>query len=173
MVISKEIKEGTQAHHELKENHIEIDTEELMNKRELTVVCDSLRGRVDEIIKTPQQITIIDDKPHDTAYDGDKWQVYGYCKAYSEQHKEELPEDIKIFGAIRNWKTEKIVWKQQFTTVEKELVTEKVNRIIGILDGTITPKSTDNPFKCGKCNLKKSCDKSLYQEFDARKLING
>ena len=168
--MSKEIIEGSKAHTELKKTVKEVDTDELMRKRELSVSCEMFRGRIDEIEKTPTYIKIIDDKPHDTAYDGDKWQVYGYCKAYREQHKDEI-NDIKIIGAIRNWKTNKIVWEQEFTDKENKLVTEKGNRIIGILNGTITPISTDNPFKCKKCNLRKSCDKSLYKDINIREIL--
>jgi len=171
VVISKEIIDGAKAHHELKESHIEIDTKELVNKRELSVSCETLRGRVDEIIKTPTYIKIIDDKAHDTAYNGDKWQVYGYCKAYKEQHGDELSDTMEVIGAIRNWKTGSIIWEQEFTTVEDKIVTAKVDKILGILDGTVTATSSDNPFKCNKCNLKKSCDKSLYKEFNIKDLI--
>ena len=161
--VSKEIKEGIKAHSKLKEETVEVDTEELMRKRELSVKCDMFRGRMDEIEKTPTYIKIIDDKAHSTPYEGDQLQVWGYCKAYKEQHEDEI-NGRKIIGCIRNWKTNDIIWKQEFTESENKLVTSKGERILGILDGTITAKSTDNPFKCSKCNLKKTCDKSLYQD---------
>ena len=170
---SKEIIAGAQAHQELKENHIEVDTKELVNKRELSVSCDTLRGKIDEIVKSPTEIRIIEDKPHDIAYQGDQWQVLAYCKCYREIHQEEIDEDTKIIAVVRCWKTNTEIWTKEFTEEDNKLIIEKTDRIIGILDGSITANSTDNPAKCNKCNLKKTCDKSLYVEFDVKKLISG
>ena len=169
--IPKKMIEGAKKHAELNKEYVPVDTDEIMKKRELSVTGKKIRGRVDEIIKENNTILIIDDKPHDTAYNGDIWQVMAYCKAYKEQHQDELDDDIELYGAIRNWNTEKIVWKEKYTEEYEKLIEDKVDRVIGIIEETITPISTDNPFKCSKCNLKKTCDKSLYQEFDARKFI--
>ena len=54
-------------------------------RREFSVVGGRLRGRIDEIIFNDNSVMIIDDKPHDKAYDTDKIQVWGYCYAYMQR----------------------------------------------------------------------------------------
>lgn len=163
VIISKELIEGMKAHKKLNDEYkAKPEEEKKVVKRELGITGLRVRGRADEILFKDNIITIIDDKAHDTAYEGDKWQVYGYCLGYKQQHESELTPETILKGAIRNWKTEIIVWESEFTGIEEKIIEEKIDLLFDIYNEKLIPESTDNPGKCYKCNLRKSCDRNLW-----------
>jgi len=127
-------------------------------RREFSVVGGRLRGRIDEIIFNDNSVMIIDDKPHDKAYDTDKIQVWGYCYAYMQQFNKEL-NGRKLIASVRNWKTKDIVWNREYTKENEKAVLSSIKRIDGILDGSIKPIPTTDIRKCMNCNMRKKCDK--------------
>lgn len=74
--------------------------------REIPVEVDKLYGLIDEVHFTPDRIIIIDDKPNNQAFSSIKKQIWGYCLAFEEQFKPDLP----IFGCLRQKDTKQIIW---------------------------------------------------------------
>jgi len=158
---------GTQAHKEIHEKFkVQKQKEEEIYKetgikpaidmnREIRVKGIDLSGRIDQIEIGDSCIKIIDDKPTSTAHDGQKLQVWGYCLAYKEQENPTLP----IYGAINDYNSNMIIWEEEFTEEKEKFVKEKVERLKGILDGTVEPVPTDNPYKCLSCRLFNKCDR--------------
>lgn len=167
------IKKGIQAHRELEQEHIKrermkealkkagikLPKEEKQTKREFRIVGDKIVGKADEIEVYDTFIRIIDDKPRDQVYYGDKMQVFGYCLAYRQEHKDKIA-DFPMKGAVRNWKTKSIVWEEDFTDDWQTKVSDLVDRIEGIIAGKVEPIPTKNPNKCNKCNMINYCDKA-------------
>ena len=127
-------------------------------RREFSVVGGRLRGRIDEIIFNDNSVMIIDDKPHDTPFYTDKMQVWGYCLAYKQQFNDKL-NGRKLIAAVRNWKTKRICWESEYTLSNEEEVLGCIDRIEGILDGSITPNPTTDARRCRGCDFRKICDK--------------
>ena len=164
-----EVQQGLEAHAILDEQHKEAAELELtvtdalvkaqregivLTAREVFVEGAHLIGRIDEVVFMPDRIIIIDDKPGDIAWPSSKMQSWGYCLAFEEQYKPELP----IIAVLRNRDTGKEIWTQDFTKEQRQDVLVTVNRILEILQGKITPASTRNPNKCRACRFKSSCD---------------
>ncbi len=123
---------------------------------------------MDEIKKSPNQIIIYEDKRHDNIYEGDKHQVLAYCYTYINQHN---IEDTEVIGVVRNWITGKEIWRKVYTEEDGKMIEKKAKRILGILNGSIQAISTDNYFKCKRCNLKTTCDKSLYSNISVEDFL--
>ena len=167
---SYKLQMGTQAHEKiLTDFKVEKAEEEIVFKetgikpevdknREVRVKGLKLSGRIDQIEIADKYIRIIDDKPTSTAHEGQKLQVWGYCLAYKEQESPTLP----IYGAVRDYNSNMIIWQEEFTAEKENLINKKVDRLIGILDGTIEAIPTDNPNKCIKCRLFNKCDKKAF-----------
>ena len=128
--------------------------------REFKVIGQRLKGRIDELKIEKERILITDDKASDRAFDSDKMQVYGYCLAYSEEHPDMLENHI-IEARLRNHQTGVIQWSEIFTDAHKQKVLEVVDRLEGVMNGTIEPVPTTSSTKCRYCNLKKQCDKKV------------
>jgi CRISPR/Cas system-associated exonuclease Cas4 (RecB family) len=102
----------------------------------------------------PDRILIIDDKPGDIAWLTSQMQTLGYCLAFEEQYKPELP----VIAVLRNRDSRENIWAQSFAKEQREGVLSAIDRIQGILSGETQATSTKNPNKCRACRFKSSCD---------------
>jgi CRISPR-associated protein Cas4 len=165
---SPEMKKGKRVHAKLEEDHNKRATEKLTpyeaikraiegkssSQREVYVEVTNLEGSIDEVRYEPSQISIIDDKPTNTAFPSHKLQVWGYCLAFQEHYKANLP----LISCIRNRDSQEIIWDDEFSEDNKRMVLESVERILGILNGSREPEPTNEPNRCKKCRLNNACD---------------
>ena len=71
--------------------------------REIPVIGNHLYGWIDEVHFMPDQIVIIDDKPNTVPFLSNKKQVWGYCLAFQEWVKPNLP----LIASLRDRDTQK------------------------------------------------------------------
>lgn len=129
--------------------------EVVLTAREVYVEGENVIGCIDEVVFMPDRILIVDDKPGDVAWLSSRRQIWGYCLAFEEQYKPELP----IVAVLRNRDTGKDIWSEPFLQEQREEVLTAIGRIVGILSGEITEvQVTGNPNKCRACRLRASCD---------------
>ena len=162
---TSEMQEGKEIHAILEEEHkkkteFKLTIEEAIKRaqdegiilvgREVPVVGDVLWGFIDEIHFTPEYIVIIDDKPNSIPFLSNKQQVWGYCLAFQEQFNLDIP----LVACLRHRDTQRIIWRERFLDEHRKIVLESTGRILGIINGYIDPKPTDNINKCRKCKLR-------------------
>jgi CRISPR/Cas system-associated exonuclease Cas4 (RecB family) len=123
-------------------------------KNNVRVYGSTLRGIIDEIHIVPDEITIIDDKPCDKPHQSYINQVFGYCLAFKEQYNPKQP----LYGAIRNYKADKEIWRELYSAEQEQQVNDSVNRIQGIIRGDIKPIPADVLDKCWSCGFYERCD---------------
>ena len=167
--VTPEIQKGVEAHASLDEAHkaaaeLELPIGEALTKakvegvtlssREVFVEGEQLIGCIDEVIFMPDRILIIDDKPGDIAWPSSQIQTFGYCLAFEEQYKPELP----IIAVLRNRDSGENVWAQTFGKEQRADVVNAVERIQRVLSQETEAVSTRNPNKCKACRFKSSCD---------------
>lgn len=167
--VTPEVKEGAEAHASLDEAHkaaaeLELSVGEALTKakiegvvlssREVFVEGEQLIGLIDEVVFMPDRILIIDDKPGNVAWPSSQMQTFGYCLAFEEQYKPELP----VVAVLRNRDSGENIWAQTFAKEQREDVLNTVSRIRGILSGETEAVSTRNPNKCRACRFKGACD---------------
>ena len=124
-----------------------------IKKREFMVTGKILRGRIDEIYITPNEITIIDDKPGLKVHASCTNQVFGYCLAFKEQYSPKQP----IFSAIRSHDTGHEIWKELFSAEQVQRINDLVDRIQGIIQGTISPIPNQVHEICSSCRFNYLC----------------
>jgi len=166
---TSEMQKGIEVHAFLEEEHlkraeIKLKTAEVIQKakqerktfigREVPVIGRQLYGSIDEIHIMPDKIIIIGDKPNYRPFFSNKKQVWGYCLAFQEQFKPNLP----IIASLRHRDSQKIIWQEEFLEEHKRIVLESVERILDILNGNRKPQPTSNFDKCRSCRLKSVCD---------------
>ena len=141
------------------EEAVEASKTEASMSRECFVISPKhgIRGYIDEIWMTPEEITIIDDKPGRTPYLSTMNQVRAYCLAYKEMTNDERP----IKAALRERGTgANLFWIEVFTPeVEKE-IEFTIDRMQGLFDGSKPFIPTKNPKKCRSCRFKHDCEHS-------------
>lgn len=167
--ITLEVQKGIEAHACLDEAHkaaaeLELTISDALTKsqkeevtliaREVFVEGSGLIGCIDEVVFMPDRILVIDDKPGDVAWPGNQMQTFGYCLAFEEQYKPQLP----IVAVLRNRDTGENTWAQAFSKEQREDVARAVDRIHRVLSGETEAASTNNPNKCRACRFKGSCD---------------
>lgn len=123
-------------------------------KRNVRIQGQILYGTADEIYIGPKEITVIDDKPRAEIQQSYVNQVFGYCLAFKEKYNPKQP----MYGAIRNHRTGKEIWRKQFSSVEEEYINGIVRRILGIIREDIIPKATAIPEVCRSCRFKYYCE---------------
>jgi len=164
-----EMQKGKEIHAILEDQHrkkaqLELTIAEALQKakhekksligREVPVIGNHLYGLIDEIHFTPYHIVIIDDKPNYRPLFSNKKQVWGYCLAFQEQFKPDLP----IIASLRHRDSQKIIWQEKFLEEHKKMVLESVERILDILNGNRKPQPTSKLNKCRNCKLNSVCD---------------
>jgi hypothetical protein len=69
-------------------------------------------GLIDEVLLTPDEFIVIDDKPGQKAYLSNVHQVYGYCLAFQEEIR--ARDGRPIVAALRERGTDNIYWHTPF-----------------------------------------------------------
>ena len=140
------------------EDAVEASKTEASMSREVTVVAPDygIRGDIDEIWMTPDEIVIIDDKPGRTPYQSTMNQVRAYCLAF----KDMTGNERKIKGALRERGTDNLFWIEIFTPEVEKQIKFTIDRVQGLLDGTKPFVPTKNPKKCRSCRFKDTCEHS-------------
>ena len=161
---------GSEIHHQLEEifkqdatpatfeEAVEASKSEASMSRECFVIAPDygIRGFIDEIWMTPEEIVIIDDKPGRTPYQSTMNQVRAYCLAYKD-----MTNDTRtIKAALRERGTSNLFWIEIFTPeIEKE-IKFTIDRMHGLFDETKPFIPTKNPKKCRSCRFKNDCEHS-------------
>lgn len=166
---TKAMMEGTKGHTDL-ENKFKKDAEpatfdEMLETSQTTEIFSrelpvestrhGIRGFIDEVWMTPDEFVIIDDKPGNRAYPSSINQVFGYCLAF----KDSVQEERRIVASLRERGTDNIFWSSYFTEEVEQSVLEIINRVHGLLDGTVEYIPTKNPKKCRSCRFSPRCDR--------------
>ncbi|MBR2558782.1 MAG: CRISPR-associated protein Cas4 [Methanobrevibacter sp.] len=165
---TREMTHGTNIHQQLEdafkrdatpatfEEVVEISKTEATITRECEVISPKygIRGFIDEIWMTPEEIVIIDDKPGRTPYQSTMNQVRAYCLAF----KDMTDDKRKIKGALRERGTDNLFWIEVFTEEVESQITFTIDRVQGLLDGSKPFIPTKNPRKCRSCRFKSYCE---------------
>ena len=99
----------------------DLSKEKEILSREMFVIDieEGIRGFIDEIWMTPEEIVIIDDKPGTRAYPSTINQVRAYCLAF----KHMIGDDSrKIKGALRERGTDNIFWSEEFDSENEDRI---------------------------------------------------
>jgi CRISPR/Cas system-associated exonuclease Cas4 (RecB family) len=138
------------------EEAVEVSKSEASMSRECFVISPEygIRGYIDEIWMTPEEIVIIDDKPGRTPYFSTMNQVRAYCLAY----KNMTGDERKIKAALRERGTENLFWIEVFTPEVEKSIKFTIDRMQGLFDGTKPFIATKNPRKCKSCRFKNDCE---------------
>ena len=159
---------GTEVHNTLEEKFIEdatpatFDEVVEMSKSEPTVTreCfvispdDGIRGFIDEIWMTPEEIVIIDDKPGSKAFPSTINQVRAYCLAF----KNMTHEKRVIKGGLRQRGTDNIFWSEVFDDNAEKQIRFTINRMHALFKGQKPFMATKNPNKCRSCRYQSYCE---------------
>lgn len=115
-------------------------------------------GLIDEIMLTPDEFIVIDDKPGTKTYLSNIHQTYGYCLAFKETA---TPLDTRrIVAALRERGTSNIYWVAPFDEQAEDEIVAVIDHIHALLSGKTEFCSSGNPNKCNACRLKTSCDRA-------------
>ena len=138
------------------EDAVEASKTEASMSREVSVLAPDygIRGDIDEIWMTPDEIVIIDDKPGRTPYQSTMNQVRAYCLAF----KDMTGDERKIKAALRERGTDNLFWIEIFTPEVEKQIKFTIDRVQGLLDGTKPFVPTKNPKKCRSCRFKDTCE---------------
>ncbi|AMK15592.1 CRISPR-associated protein Cas4 [Methanobrevibacter olleyae] len=135
----------------------ELSKEKEILSREMFVIDskEGIRGFIDEIWMTPDEIVIIDDKPGNRAYISSIHQVLAYCLAFKNMIAD---DNRKIKGALRQRGTDNIFWSEEFDEKNEERIKYLINRMHGLFNGQKPFIPTKNPNKCKKCRFQSYCE---------------
>ncbi len=162
--------EGTEVHERLERDFrkdstpasfdevVEMSKSEATLTRECFIMSQKygIRGFIDEIWMTPDEIVIIDDKPGTKAYPSTINQV----RAYSLAFKDMTMDKRKIKCCLRERGTDNIFWIEEFDeNTEKEIIFT-IKRMHSLIDGIKPFMATKNPNKCRSCRYKSLCEKA-------------
>ena len=138
------------------EEAVEASKTEAIMSREVFVIAPryGIRGYIDEIWMTPEEIVIIDDKPGRTPYQSTMNQVRAYCLAY----KDMTGDERKIKGALRERGTSNMFWIEIFEEEIEKQIKFTIERMHGLFDGSKPFIPTKNPKKCNSCRFKNDCE---------------
>jgi CRISPR-associated exonuclease Cas4 len=164
--------EGEQKHEELyddfkKEAKPTTFNEMVVQSKTVEVVSREFRvrdlshgvyGKIDEVLLTPDEFIVIDDKPGTKPFLSDIHQVYGYCLALQTMVK---PLDGRlVVAALRERGTNNIHWRAPFNLQARKEIITVVKRIHALISGVEEFKSAYNPNKCRSCRLRDRCDRA-------------
>lgn len=161
--------EGTEEHLKLEEKFketaqvasfddaFESSKEKEILSREMFVIDpkEGIRGLIDEIWMTPDEIVIIDDKPGSRAYPSTIHQVLAYCLAFKNMMGD---DNRRIRGALRQRGTDNIFWSEEFDEKNEERIKFLINRMHGLFEGQKPFIPTKNPNKCKSCRFQSYCE---------------
>ncbi len=129
--------------------------------REFKVVDSKhgIYGLIDEIMLTPDEFIVIDDKPGTKTYLSSIHQAYGYCLAFRETT---TPlDERRVVAALRERGTSNIYWVAPFDKQAEDEIVAVIDHVHALLLGKSEFSSADNPNKCNACRLKIQCDRAL------------
>jgi CRISPR/Cas system-associated exonuclease Cas4 (RecB family) len=164
--------EGKQEHEQLydafKEKAVPATFEEMLVQsktvqvfsREFRVVDakHGVYGLVDEVMLTPEEFIVIDDKPGTKTFLSNIHQVYGYCLAFKETAK--ALDSRRIMAALRERGTDNIYWRAPFDELAEHTIIKVIRHIHAAISGSEVFNSANNPNKCKACRLKTNCDRA-------------
>ncbi|MBQ9026539.1 MAG: Dna2/Cas4 domain-containing protein [Methanobrevibacter sp.] len=159
---------GTEVHNTLEENFIkdatpatfdevvEMSKTQATISRECFVISpdDGIRGFIDEIWMTPEEIVIIDDKPGNNAYPSTINQVRAYCLAFKNMTNDKRT----IKGGLRQRGTDNIFWSEIFDDDAENQIRFTINRMHALFEGQKPFMATKNPNKCRSCRYQSYCE---------------
>jgi len=161
--------EGKQEHQDLfdkfEKEAVPATLEEmLLESKKVTVFSRELRvrdtkhgiyGLIDEVLLTPGEFIVIDDKPGTKTFLSNIHQVFGYCLAFREEIG--LSDNRPIVAALRERGTDNIYWHTPFNgPAEKEIV-DVIERVHSLISGSLPFSSSENPNKCRACRFQDRC----------------
>ena len=166
---TKAMTSGTEVHSQLEEKFkedaqpasfdeaFELSKEKEVLSREMFVIDpeEGIRGFIDEIWMTPDEIVIIDDKPGNRAYASTINQVLAYCLAFKNMIGD---DNRKIRGALRQSSTGIIFWSEEFDEKNEQRIKFLINRMHGLFEGQKPFIPTKNPNKCNSCRFQSYCE---------------
>lgn len=118
-------------------------------------------GSIDEVLLTPNEFVVIDDKPGEKIFQSNINQVYGYCLAFKEQS--DAMDGRQIVGALRQRGTQTVYWRAPFTESIEESTVALTDHIHSLISGMAEFGSTDNPNKCNACRLRVACNRAVLE----------
>ena len=165
---TNEMLKGTQVHNELEEKFAQTATpatfDEVveMSKTEATITREcfvlskeyGIRGFIDEIWMTPDEIVIIDDKPGTKAFPSTINQVRAYCLAFKSMTNDKRT----IKGGLRQRGTDNIFWSEEFDSNAEKEIRFTINRMHALFEGQKPFIATKNPNKCKSCRYNSCCE---------------
>ncbi|MCQ2737258.1 MAG: Dna2/Cas4 domain-containing protein [archaeon] len=139
------------------EEAFDLSKEKAILSREMFVidVDEGIRGFIDEIWMTPDEIVIIDDKPGTRAFPSTINQVRAYCLAFKHMMGD---DSRKIRGALRERGTDNIFWSEDFDDSVEDNIRFLLHRMHGLFEGTKPFIATKNPNKCRSCRYQSYCE---------------
>ena len=163
-----EMRQGSKEHKQLEDEFkkgseestfddaLEASKTEAIISRECFVIAPGygIRGFIDEIWMTPDEIVIIDDKPGTRPYQSTMNQVRAYCLAF----KDMTGDERNIIGALRERGTDNIFWSESFSPDVENEIEFTINRMHGLFEGSKPFIPTKNPRKCNSCRFKNDCE---------------
>ena len=167
MVQGKE--EHEQLYSQFKEEAVPATFEEMLSQSKTAQVFSrefrvadtkhGIYGLIDEVLLTPDEFIVIDDKPGTRAYLSSIRQVHGYCLAFKEATMS--VDNRPIVAALRERGTDNIYWQAPFGKSDEVAIVDVISHIHELLMGNGEFSSSDNPNKCKKCRLAIACDRAL------------
>jgi len=172
---SQEMIEGKQEHQDLydqfEKEAVPATLEEmLLESKTVTVFSRELRvrdtqhgiyGLIDEVLLTPDEFIVIDDKPGTRLFLSNIHQVYGYCLAFREEI--DTMDARPIVAALRERGTDNIYWQTPFDDQAEKEIVDVIERVHSLISGSIVFSSTKNPNKCRSCRLQDKCSRAGYK----------
>lgn len=139
------------------EEAFDLSKKEKVVSREMYVldIDEGIRGFIDEIWMTPNEIVIIDDKPGTRAYPSTINQVRAYCLAFKHMMGD---DSRKIRAALRQRGTDNIFWSEEFDSENENRIKFLIDRMHGLFEGNKPFIPTKNPNKCKSCRYQSYCE---------------
>lgn len=173
---TKAMVEGKQEHEQLyeefKKEAVPATVEEMLVKskkveiysREFRVVDNNhgVYGLIDEVLLTPDEFIVIDDKPGRKTYLSSIRQAFGYCLAFKEMVR--LQDNRNVVAALRERGTNSIYWAAPFNQLAEDEIISVISRIHALLSGSVEFMSANNPNKCKACRFRVYCDRAILAE---------
>lgn len=111
-------------------------------------------GLIDEVLLTPEEFVVIDDKPGTSVYLSNIHQVYGYCLAF----KYTVADARAITAALRQRGSDRVYWHTPFAHDAEEEIVQTVGHIHDLVAGRQGFGWTTQPARCRACRLRENCD---------------
>jgi CRISPR/Cas system-associated exonuclease Cas4 (RecB family) len=136
----------------------------LLESKKVTVFSRELRvrdtrhgiyGLIDEVLLTPREFIVIDDKPGTRLFLSNIHQVFGYCVAFREEIG--TIDTRPTVAALRERGTDNIYWYTPFDGPAEEEILDVIERVHSLISGSMPFRSTENPNKCRACRLQDKC----------------